>query len=148
MRAICSGFGHVMGADGEVILSLGEEEVPHGQEVRVANLRDDLPGAEMVLRNTGHTTDVLLVSSASNSIVDRFQLNASPTNVGMEPVYWRGANKAALLTNGGWLWDLTTRDGRPLPGLGAGGRKSLGCEHGLFGRAPLLVQLRHQEETL
>ena len=36
MRAICSGFGHVMSADGEAILSLGKELVPHGQEVRVS----------------------------------------------------------------------------------------------------------------
>ena len=117
MRAICSGFGHVIGAKGEVILSLGEKEVPHGQEVRVANLRDDLPGPEMALRNTGHTTDVLLVSSATNKIVDRFQINFSPTNVGMEPVYWRRPDIAALLYNGGWLWDLKRKEGRQLPDL-------------------------------
>ncbi len=117
MRAICSGFGHVIGADGEVVLSLGEEEVPHGQEVRVANLRSDLHGPEMVLRNKGHTNDLLLVSSATGAIVDRLKLNISPTNVGMEPVYWKGSNQAALLYNGGWLWDLHTRKGFSLPGL-------------------------------
>jgi len=31
LRAICSGFGHVMDARGKVILSLGKEQVPHGQ---------------------------------------------------------------------------------------------------------------------
>lgn len=117
VRAVCSGFGHVMSATGEVILSLGEKEVPHGQEVRVANLRDDLPGPEMVLRYNGHTTDAMVVSSATNQIVDRFELNFSPTNVGMEPVYWRGPDRAALLYNGGWLWDLKTHEGRELPGL-------------------------------
>lgn len=117
VRAVCSGFGHVLGADGQTVLSLGEEEVPHGQEVRVADFRDDLPGPEMVLRHNGHSTDAILVSSASNSIVERFQLNFSPTNVGMEPVYWRGPDQAALLYNGGWLWDLALQEGRALPDL-------------------------------
>ncbi len=117
VRAFCSGHGHVMNASGNVILALGQQEVPHGQEVRVANLRDDLQGPEMVLRNKGHTTDVLVVDSASNTIVDRLQLNFSPTNVGMEPVYWGGPDKAALLYNGGWLWDLKTKQGRELPDL-------------------------------
>ena len=117
VRAVCSGFGHVMDAKGNVIVSLGDKEVPHGQEVRVADLRDDLPGPEMLLRNTGHTTDALLVGSATGKISDRFQLNPSPTNVGMEAVYWHGDHKAALLYNGGWLWDLSQKEGRKLPGL-------------------------------
>jgi hypothetical protein len=116
-RAICSGFGHVIDAGGNVILSLGEKQVPHGQEVRVANFRSDLPGPEMVIRNTGHTTDALVVSSATNKIVDRLKLNFSPTNVGMEAVYWDGRHEAALLYNGGWLWDLERREGCELPDL-------------------------------
>jgi len=115
--AICSGFGHVLDAQGNVVLALGEKEVPHGQEARVADFRDDLPGPELVLRYNGHTTDALLVSSATSGIVDRFQLNFSPTNVGMEPVYWRGPRQPALLYNGGWLWDLQRKEGRELPGL-------------------------------
>ena len=59
----------------------------------------------------------LIVSSASNTIVDRFQVNFSPTNVGMEPVYWHGQDKAALLYNGGWLWDVKSKVGRELPNL-------------------------------
>jgi hypothetical protein len=117
MRAICSGFGHVVSATGQILLALGEEAVPHGQEVRVADFRTDLPGPEMVLRNQGHSTDALLVSSAANRIVDQFQLNPSPTNVGMEAVYWRGPEQAALLHNGGWLWDLERLQGFPLPNL-------------------------------
>jgi hypothetical protein len=35
----------------------------------------------------------------------------------MEPVFWNGPNKAALLYNGGWLWDLKTAKGNPLPDL-------------------------------
>ncbi len=116
-RAICSGFGHVMSATGEKILSLGEKVVPHGQEVRVADFREGLPGPEMILRHDGHTTGAILVSSGSGKIVGRFELNFSPTNVGMEPVYWRGPEQSALLYNGGWLWELETGKGAPLPDL-------------------------------
>lgn len=117
VRAICSGFGHVMDERGNAILALGKEEVPHGQEVRVANFRDDLPGPEMALRHRGHTTDLIVVSSENHSIVSRLQLNPSPTNVGMEPVFWNGPDKAAILYNGGWLWDLETGRGALLPDL-------------------------------
>ncbi len=133
-RALCSGFGHVVSASGEVILALGEENVPHGQEVRVAEFRDDLPGPEMVLRHNGHSPDAILVSSATGKIVDRLRLNPSPTNVGMEPVYWRGRGKTALLVNGGWMWDLKTRRGSPLPDLpppGGGKAHRMGFYHAI-----------------
>lgn len=117
-RAICSGFGHVMDEKGNVVLSLGGEEVPHGQEVRVANFRNDFSGPEIALRHRGHTTDLLIVSSSSPThIVDRLSLNPSPTNVGMEAVYWNGPQEPALLYNGGWLWNLELKSGRPLPDL-------------------------------
>jgi hypothetical protein len=125
VRAICSGYGHVMSADGTAIVALGKQEVPHGQEVRVADFRKDLPGPEMILRNEGHTTSALLVSSDSGQIVDRLELNFSPTNVGMEPVYWNGPDQAALLYNGGWLWDLATKEGRELPELPPPGGNSI-----------------------
>lgn len=117
IRAICSGFGHIIDKRGEVILALGRDEVPHGQEVRIANFRDDLPGPEMVIRHKGHTPDAILISSETNKISDRIRLNPSPNNTGMEPVKWNGPNEAALLYNGGLLWDLKTRKGAPLPGL-------------------------------
>jgi len=117
MRAICSGGGYVLDAEGNVILHLGEKAVPHGQEVRVADFRDDYPGPEMVIRWNGHNTDVHIVSSATNEIIGGFELNFSPTNVGMEAVYWNGSNKPALLYNGGWLWDVKTGEGWELPGL-------------------------------
>ncbi len=115
--AFCSGYGHAMDAKGIPIISLGKGEVPHGQEVRVANVRDDFKGPEMILRWNGHKEDILIVSSENNRIVDRLKINWSPTNVGMEPVFWNGSDKPALLFNGGWLWDLQTKTGRMLPGL-------------------------------
>ena len=114
MRAICSGFGHVLDAEGNVILRLGPDLVPHGQEVRVGDVLGDLPGPEMVLRWNGHRPEVCVVSSSEGKIVSRQELNSSPTNVGMEPVYWNGPGEPALLYNGGWLWDLSTGRGQPL----------------------------------
>ena len=117
VRAICSGFGHVVAADGGVILSLGEDLVPHGQEVRVANFHSGHAGNEMVLRAFGHKPIVRLVSSESNRIIDTIELQFSPTNVGMESVYWHGPDRPALLFNGGWLWDMQQRTGWQLPDL-------------------------------
>jgi len=117
MRAICSGFGHVMDHRGRTIVGLGKQLVPHGQEVRVADFLADHRGPEMIIRYNGHETDVCVVSSASGTIVDRFKLNFSPTNVGMESVFWNGPDKPALLYNGGWLWDVKQRRGWQLPDL-------------------------------
>ncbi|MBT4863711.1 MAG: hypothetical protein HON53_01140 [Planctomycetaceae bacterium] len=117
MRAICSGFGHVMDHRGRTIVGLGRQLVPHGQEVRVADFLADGKGPEMIIRYNGHKTDVCVVSSDSGTIVDRFKLNFSPTNVGMESVFWNGPDKPALLYNGSWLWDVKQRRGWQLPGL-------------------------------
>ena len=113
MRAICSGFGHVVDADGNVVLKLGEEAVPHGQEVRVADFAPDLLGPEMLIRYAGHTPKVMLVDNAGR-IVKRFELNHSPNETGMEAVHWHGPQGPALLYNGGMLWKGT---GEPLPRL-------------------------------
>ena len=116
-RAICSGYGHVMTAGGDVVLSLGKELVPHGQEVRVADFHSGHEGNEMVLRAFGHKPTIHLVSSDTGKVVDTIELQASPTNVGMEPVFWNGPDKPALLFNGGYLWDLESGEGLPLPDL-------------------------------
>jgi hypothetical protein len=71
----------------------------------------------MVLRAFGHKPTVHLVSSETNEIINTIELQSSPTNVGMEPVYWHGPQKPALLFNGGWLWDLQLGQGGPLPDL-------------------------------
>ena len=117
IRAICSGFGHVMDARGNAILSLGKQKAPHGQEVRVADFDSGYAGNEMALRAFGHKPTIHLVSSQSGKIIRTIKLQSSPTNVGMEPVYWNGTGKPALLFNGGWLWDLKTAKGTPLPDL-------------------------------
>lgn len=117
VRAICSGAGHVVDARGEVVLTLGKEAVPHGQEVRVANFIEASPGPEMVLRHLGHKPEIIVVGSSRGRIESSFTINASPTNVGMEAVFWNGPNRPALLYNGGWLWDLQSGLGTALPDL-------------------------------
>lgn len=104
IRAVCSGFGHVMDDKGNVILKLGEKLVPHGQEVRVADFLSDLAGPEMIIRYNGHDTAVMLVSN-DGQVRRKFDLNHSPNNTGMEVVYWNGPHGAALLYNGGRLFD-------------------------------------------
>ncbi len=117
MRAICSGFGQVLDESGEIVLRLGPEVVPHGQEVRVADFRDDLPGPELVVRYNGHNPEVRVVSSDSGSVVDELVLNSSPNNTGMAEVFWCEPGERAMLFNGGWLWDIQTHQGIPLPEL-------------------------------
>lgn len=116
IRAICSGFGHVMDKDGDVVLRLGEEVVPHGQEVRVARFRRDDPDPQMVIRWNAHNTDVIVVDTHGEQL-NAFNLNPSPNNTGMEVVYWNGPNEPALLYNGGMLWNPITGTGVALPGL-------------------------------
>jgi hypothetical protein len=104
IRAICSGFGHVMDEKGNVILKLGAEAVPHGQEARVADFLSERDGPEMIIRYDGHNTRAMVVGN-DGQILRRFNLNPSPNNTGMEVVYWDGPRDAALLYNGGRLFD-------------------------------------------
>ena len=70
----------------------------------------------MAIRWNGHNTDIMLVDT-TGTCVNRFRVNESPNNTGMEAVYWRGADSPALLYSGGMLWDPATGDGVELPGL-------------------------------
>lgn len=103
MRAFGSGFGHILDAKGNVLLKLGEEMVPHGQELRIADFDPASPGPEMVIRYEGHKTPVMIVDVQGN-ILRKFELNDSPNDTGMEAVFWNGPDNTALLYNGGMLW--------------------------------------------
>jgi hypothetical protein len=70
----------------------------------------------MVIRHRGHSPNCLLVDNGGE-VVRRLKLNASPNETGMEAVYWNGRDKAALLANGGMLWDLADGTSTALPGL-------------------------------
>jgi hypothetical protein len=116
MRAICSGHGHVIDGSGNAVLSLGEEFVPHGQEVRVARFLSDDPSPQMAIRCSGHKTGIILVD-IDGTCINRFSINESPNNTGMEAVYWNGLDEPALLYNGGMLWDPVIGEGTVLPDL-------------------------------
>ena len=103
LRAFCSGYGHVMDYEGNVVLKLGEKVVPHGQELRVGRFDESVPGQQMMIRYNGHTPEVMLVSQMGE-VIRRFPINQSPNNTGMEAIYWRGFQAPALLYNGGTLW--------------------------------------------
>lgn len=116
MRAVCSGHGHVLDERGNVVMVLGQERVPHGQEVRVAQFRPGDADPQMILRWNGHSPDVL-VTDVEGTMLSEFSLNTSPNNTGMEVVYWNGEDAPALLYNGGMLWDPLRGSGIPLPEL-------------------------------
>ena len=61
VRAFGSGGGYVMSKNGDTILHIGINQVQHGQELRVGNFIDSLPGPEMVIRYQGHKREVLRV---------------------------------------------------------------------------------------
>lgn len=116
IRAICSGYGHVMDAEGNVVLKLGKERVPHGQEVRVARFDASEPDPQMVLRWNAHTVDAITVNT-QGEVIREFQLNPSPNNTGMEVVYWNGPEDPARLCNHDRLWNPIDGTSVPLPGL-------------------------------
>jgi hypothetical protein len=118
-RAFGSGFGNVLDREGNTILKLGEKAVPHGQELRVADFLENLPGNEMIIRYNGHAEQVMLVGN-NGQILRRYELNSSPNNTGMEVVHWSGKGKPALLYNGGMLWNGDGSKSYELPGLPEG----------------------------
>ena len=115
-RAICSGNGYVLDASGNVILKLGGDLVPHGQEVRVGRFTLGDVDPQMIIRCDGHTTRALVVD-VRGAVLRELDLNPSPNNTGMEVVHWNGPDAPALLYNGGMLWEPLAGVGIPLPGL-------------------------------
>ena len=116
MLAFCSGYGHIVDKKGNIILQLGKNIVPHGQELRVADFKENNPGPEMIICHKGHNRDVILVGNKGN-ILEYFKLNASPNNTGMTAVYWHGEDQPALLYNGGVLWEGSGAQFAELPKL-------------------------------
>ena len=94
--AIVSGGGQVLDGSGRRLLHLGADVVPHGQEVRCGNLRPELPGRELAIRYNGHHADVMIVAQ-DGVVLNRFQVDESPNNTGMEIVRWNGSEQGDLL---------------------------------------------------
>lgn len=124
VRAISSGTPQIMGFDLNPILSLGDEIVPHGQELRVADFSAASPGTELAIRNHGHEAHLVVVGN-SGKILQDFDLNEVPNNTGMESVYLQGPDRVALLFNGGLLWNLENRTSVELPDLPAANGKGV-----------------------
>lgn len=103
-ECVLSGFGQVVDIDGDVVFKLGEEAVPHGQEVRVGNFRDDLKGLEIALRYRGHRNKIMFVDNGGR-ILQKFTVDHSPIEVGLTPVYWSGQDQPMLLYSPPALWD-------------------------------------------
>ena len=85
--AIMSGGGQVLNRNGQHLLKLGHEAVPHGQEVRCGKLCADIEGQQLVIRYNGHHPD-LLVADYRGQILSRFQADESPNNTGLEIIRW------------------------------------------------------------
>ena len=114
MAAIVSGKGQVLDGKGKPLLHLGEEAVPHGQEVRYGNFRPDLPGRELAIRYNGHHPDIMIVG-AYGEILTRFAVDESPNNTGMESVRW--SDEGDLLFSPSALFDGHGRKVVTLPEL-------------------------------
>jgi len=114
--AFCSGYGHVVEADGSVALALGKEVVPHSQELRLGPFVGPPHRQQMAIRNRGHRPDIVVVA-ADGRVLRRLRINDSNNSTGMETVYWNGAGAKALLYNGRMLWDLEHGTSMVLPEL-------------------------------
>ncbi len=111
-----SGYGTVLDNSGDELIQLGKDEVPHGQELRVARFMADRPGVQMAVRYKGHLPDILIADRQGN-IVSRFTVDHSHINVGMEPVYWHGPDSAAYLYCPASLWNGYGEKVYDMPGL-------------------------------
>ena len=102
-RAILSGGGQVLDGEGNVVLSLGFDEVPHGQEIRCGNL---LPDAKpnLVIRYNGHHPDLIVVDN-NGQIRSRFRVDETPNNTGLEIIRWHGDGKQELIYSPAALYD-------------------------------------------
>lgn len=128
---VLSGFGQVVNQDGDVLVQLGPEVVPHGQEVRCGRFRTDIPGLQMAVRYDGHTPRILL-ADRDGEVIERFEVDHSPVNVGMETVRWSGRDDPDLLFSPTALWDGHGRKVIELPGLPPpSGKGRMGWFHGI-----------------
>ena len=117
-RAILSGGGQVLDGEGNTLLSLGFEEVPHGQEIRCGNLLSDAK-PNLVIRYNGHHPDLIVVNN-SGQIQSRFRVDETPNNTGLEVIRWHGDGKQELIYSPAALYNgegnrVVTFPDLPLP---------------------------------
>ena len=95
-RAILSGGGQVLDAEGNPTLSLGFDVVPHGQEIRCGKLLPDTSEDALVIRYNGHHSDLMVVDK-NGQIRNRFRVDETPNNTGLEVIRWHGAEGPELI---------------------------------------------------
>ena len=105
-RAILSGGGQVVDAEGTPILSLGFDVVPHGQEIRCGKLLSDPSEDALVIRYNGHHPDLMVVDK-DGQIRNRFRADETPNNTGLEIIRWHGAEAPELIYSPAALYDGT-----------------------------------------
>lgn len=105
-RAILSGGGQVIDAEGNPILSLGFDVVRHGQEIRCGKLLSGTSENALVIRYNGHHTDLMVVDN-NGKIRNRFLVDESPNNTGLEIIRWQEAETAALIYSPAALYNGT-----------------------------------------
>jgi len=124
-----SGFGQVVNAAGEVLVQLGEKVVPHGQELRCGPFCPDIPGIQMAIRYDGHQNKILM-ADRTGKVLNRFNVDHSHIEVGMETIYWHGVNQSALLYSPTALYDGHGRKVVTLPDIPhASKRGRMGWHH-------------------
>lgn len=102
-RAILSGGGQVLDEKGNPVLSLGFDEVPHGQEIRCGNLLTDA-SPNLVIRYNGHHPDLIVVNN-EGQVQSRFLVDETPNNTGLEIIRWHGAGQQELIYSPAALYD-------------------------------------------
>ena len=105
-RAILSGGGQVVDAEGNPILSLGFDVVPHGQEIRCGKLLSGMSENALVIRYNGHHTDLMVVDN-DGKIRNRFLVDESPNNTGLEIIRWQEAETHELIYSPAALYNGT-----------------------------------------
>ena len=103
-RAILSGGGQVLDAAGNPILSLGFDVVPHGQEIRCGRLLPNTSQNALVIRYNGHHTDLMVVDN-NGQIQNRFNVDETPNNTGLEVIRWNGDETCDLIYSPAALYD-------------------------------------------
>lgn len=103
IRAIHSGGGQVVDEKGHPIISLGFDVVPHGQEIRCGNILPDA-SPNLVIRYNGHNPDLMVVDNRGQ-ILNRFKVDPSPNNTGLEIIRWNGNGNADFIYSPAALYD-------------------------------------------
>ena len=99
-----SGGGQVIDGEGNAILSLGFDTVPHGQEIRCGKLFSDTSEDALVIRYNGHHPDLIVVDK-TGQVKSRFRVDESPNNTGLEVIRWNSVGDPELIYSPSALFD-------------------------------------------